>query len=423
MLEGVEDEYNMVWRAVQYDDETLDSPGCMWELDANVQDRLAREPSSAPIFFPFLDPFAAAGNPRELMLLTETAWNILRGTVKNKKPPNWPRMSRDRRNLRVTLPDGRAGWFQKFQTRTPLIGGKNDSSAFWVDTFDAQFSKAQVEAEVIAGQLGTDWKLVEGIPWREKVDGSWARGGDDHRKFADNLDGFGFQRNGWGGAPQAVDARYVKLDPSDAGKLLLGDPQAWYRGVSPDQVFIMDDIMRMLCAGLYPFEQYGYAVSLRNAAGEVGYVQCDNRTVVREFWKDAYDHSLITKTGWKLARWRNVANLDLCFVVAGASTTVDELQQAVNQARADAIVPIKQTAIVVDGRANKPNEFGHLVSVDRGTVLGKDVRMAMINELKIGSSARPPSATMRHGLKRMITYRTTKPTPDITSQAIVGWGG
>jgi hypothetical protein len=69
------------------------------------------------------------------MFLSETRWNTLRATIKDKQFQNWPKISRDNRNLGVTLDDGTSGGFARFREETPhgRFGSSSsvtDSSAY-----------------------------------------------------------------------------------------------------------------------------------------------------------------------------------------------------------------------------------------------------------------------------------------------------
>ncbi|KAH6617614.1 hypothetical protein F5144DRAFT_633818 [Chaetomium tenue] len=359
MMEVVTDEsYNSVWRIEkqELDDPNIDQPLCFWKIDPNVIPKLQAGPK-APIFFPFPDPIDPANT--ELMLLTETIWNDLRGTVKNKKPKNWARTGRGERTLKVTGEDGEDKIFTKFIETTPKTAtGANDTSAFWVDTFDAAFGEGQKRAPGIAERIRKPWKPDKNITWMQRNGGSWTLRGGDQRTFETKEDGVGFEIDGWGGEPPSPTDRYVKLDPPDVEQLLLDEPAARTRGVSADQVYIPESVMQRLRKGEYPFKDRNFSVALLNATGDVEYVKC--RTFVTgDWWEKAYWNGVLTQTEWKVARWRNVNGLELCFVVAGTGTTASELQQAVRQALADAIVPIKQTAIVVN---TKPAEYSIFLS-------------------------------------------------------------
>jgi hypothetical protein len=151
---------NSIWRPV--DDDMTDAAGQItrtrrfWRIDPDIVDHLSHVPVF-PIFFPFLDPFVPPRDNDPLMLLSESTWNALRSTVKDRKPTNWARMRRDKRNLAVVLGDGTDGAFVKFRNATPAtsfkVAGGIDRSAFWVDTFDGQFKAGQDSIHDIANTI------------------------------------------------------------------------------------------------------------------------------------------------------------------------------------------------------------------------------------------------------------------------------
>jgi hypothetical protein len=380
-VEGEIEEYNSIWLP----QEVVDAEhGFLhfWKADQAALSQL-QTPTEVPVFFPFLDPFSSGGDlsSAPVMFLSETRWNTLRATIKDKQFQNWPKISRDNRNLGVTLDDGTSGGFARFREETPhgRFGSSSsvtDSSAYWVDSFDYQFELGQEQADKVEEALGkkrAPWKRVNGLHWkRRRADnpGAWKAGsGVDERNFEPRNDGVGFVYDGWGGEAPDPAETYVKLCPFSSGHntgeaelLLLADPAARNRGVTADEMYVPNSVMTRLRAGTYPFEQRSYAVALRDAAGEVQYVQAEKGglTTRREFWENAYWNGL-TRTEWKVARWRNVKDLELCFVVASLRTTVEELTAVIKEAMTDTIIPIKQTARVVQ-RKDKPTEFNRYVS-------------------------------------------------------------
>jgi hypothetical protein len=414
----VEDEsYNLVWTLEKEEPESGDAksdhgdqPLCFWNIDPSFIPRLQKGPE-APVFFPFPDPLDPK-NPR-VMMLTETRWSELRVTVKNKKGTNWARKAHENRGLQVINKNGDVDDYTEFVEKTV-----KDPSPFWVDTFDKAFLDGQERAHGDwAKTIDKPWIRVEGVEWKLRTGGSWRRGGADQREFEDRKDGVGFMLEGWrGGAPNTTD-RYVKLHPSDVERLLQGDPQARARGVSANQVYIPEGVMTQLRKGEYPFGARNSSVALLNAAGDVGYITCNKEwSTSGQWWEDAYWSGVIPRTEWKVARSRNVSGLTLCFVVNPATTKIEVLEAAVNQAKADAILRIDQTAIVVDKR---PDQYNILVSRVHRPVLVVATATRRIVKLTPhgnGSSAHLPSATTRRGSQTWTTRYTSKHTLATASQ-------
>jgi hypothetical protein len=210
------------------------------------------------------------------------------------------------------------------------------------------------------------------LPWKERDEkdpGSWEVGGFDKRNLVTRTNGVGFVHSGWGGEFPEANDWYVKLCPFSgaaqdgaANALLVGDPAARFRGVDAAEIYISKPIMERLARGKYPFNDMANSVALRNAAGEVQYVRPAPWMREKEFWINAYQNG-VTPTEWKTTRWRSVQDLVLCFVVNGARTTVEDLDEVVREVRSYATVPIKETAVVTTF-AQKPNAFNRLVSPD-----------------------------------------------------------
>ena len=233
-----------------------------------------------------------------------------------------------------------------------------NTNAGWVDFFDKQFAIGQARAKVIKDAIDNNgtryskWKPVD-VPWEERTSGdtgAFVDSTNDKRSFTPRTDGIGFEVKAPGSSePERVEW-YIKLRKSAAGATVMRlDEGAKDRGLSSGGIFIDKSTMKLLRDDKFIWKDNENAILVRTETGEVSYILCNHPDLRKAgLWQTAYDHGTSQEQSFG-SRSRNVAGLNLLFVVSKDSVRINvaDFQEVVDRAKKEAGIPIKSTAEVV----------------------------------------------------------------------------